>query len=159
MILTRLGAQYNSGTVVGFNSSTGSVIIIANTAILVQSFDYIQFQLVKQSTLKDYPSGYVWPSLNDFWTLGVDLQEPKLFENKYVLVIIKKCKILDNMERCFLLTNYASSSKGKFSHSICQILAGSKVTAHIGSYRFGWNYGHLLPVLYINGENCDTYEI
>ena len=157
MIPTRLGAQYNSGTVVGFSSSTGSLIVMANTATSVQSFDYIQFQSVKQATLKNYPSGYVWPSLIDFQSLGVDLKEMSPV-NTYVLAIIKKCKIFDSMEQCFLLTDYVSSARGKFFHSICQIFS-VEVSAYIGTYGFGWNYGHLLPVFHINGENCDTNEI
>lgn len=158
MIPTRLGSQYNSGTVVGFSSSTGSLIVMANTATSVQSFDYIQFQSVKQATLKNYPSGYVWPSLIDFQSLGVDLKEMSPV-NTYVLAIIKKCKILDSMDRCFLLTDYVSSSRGKFFHSICQIFSVDVSGAHVGTYGFGWNYGHLLPVFHINGENCDTNEI
>lgn len=158
MIPTRLGAHYNSGTVVGFNSYTGSLIVMANTATSVRSFDYIQIQSVKQSTLKNYPSGYVWPSLIDFQSLGVELTDPISPVNTYVLAIVKKCKILDSMGQCFLLTDYVSSSTGKFFHSICQICS-VKVSASIGTYAFGWNYGHLLPVFHINGENCDTNEI
>ena len=66
MTPTRFNQQYNGGTVVGFNSSTGSVIIFSNKFVNNPSVTLLRTELAQLDTLRNYPEGYKWPSLQTF---------------------------------------------------------------------------------------------
>ena len=66
LIPTRFNQQYKGGTVVGFDSSTGSVIIFSNNCVNDLSATLLSFEQAQLDTLRDYPKGYKWPSVQTF---------------------------------------------------------------------------------------------
>ena len=66
MTPTRFNQQYKGGTVVGFDSSTGSVIIFSNSYVNTPSATLLSFEQAQKATLRDYPKGYKWPSVQTF---------------------------------------------------------------------------------------------
>lgn len=162
MIPTRLNQHYNSGTVVGFNSSTGSVLVMANSTVSVPRYPGYHFTAIQQSTLANYPSGYKWPSLLDFCSLRCNrtLNSHSVLNDNYFREKLNRLSSQDNVLDRYLVTSDVKESAlccGRYYYNLVEVFERNCYSriAHVAcSHNNGW----LIPVLYINGENCDTNE-
>ena len=160
MIPTRLGAKYKEGTVVGFNSRTGSILVFANSVVVVDHFYHCQFTSVQEESLKSFPEGYKWPTEHDFYSLGVsnELKPSPLFN--YTRKLIRP---LINFRtktwfRYFYLVSCSTrlNSENTMLYFQCGVAWEPTETVGCDFFRSSYNNGNLIPVYYINGANCDS---
>lgn len=165
MIPTRLGQQFNTGTVLGFNSRSGSIMIFSNTLTRVDWHEYKDQEQVYANALALYPVGYMCPSKEDFLALtNVDDFVTDVFlDVKYLHHItahLTNCKLLGQHQKypSFLLTRPdASINKYDCFIHFYVFEDNRKLFAEFYEYKSSKDYGTLIPVLKINGENCDSY--
>ena len=156
MIPTRLGVKYKEGTVVGFNSRTGSILVLANSAVFVNPCVPSDFLQVSAESLKSFPEGYKWPTAHDFYSLGFNddwtLETPKC---KYVFNVVGQLAILPNDCAQFFLTS--STDTGAFNECLQYryqfVKTSNTLYARLRLYRTAYSDGYLIPVYYINGNN------
>lgn len=154
MIPTRIGSQYNDGTVVGFNSATGSVVVFANTKTRVSEFFLKDFDNVQANTLQDYPNGYRWPAGGDF-NCVVDIGEISTAEMRKVsqMFAFYMCRWFSNYDFVFLLTSeYNREGRSGFVDIMfSRIINDNTWTCKKSVLNANSNYGWLIPVFEING--------
>ena len=159
MIPTRLGAKYNGGTVVGFNSRTGSILVLANSAVFVNRCFPGDFLQVSADSLKSFPEGYQWPTVHDFYSLGFNddwtLETPKC---KYVFNVVGQLAILPNASSQVFLTSStdAESFNECLQYRYQVVKTSNTLYARLSLYGAAYSDGYLIPVYYINGDNCDS---
>ena len=149
MIPTRLGVKYKEGTVVGFNSRTGSILVFADSSVFVPTYDQSDFLQVSADSLKSFPEGYKWPTAHDFYSLGFneDWNSPP-FVNRHNV---------DKNDGLRLVTRSIKSNSSFISLQFyCHMVNFHKKFGRVGVYNRNVNCGVLNPVYYINGANCDS---
>ena len=160
MIPTRLGAKYKEGTVVGFNSRTGSILVFANSFVVVDYFRHRQFTSVQEESLKSFPEGYKWPTEHDFYSLGVtnELTPSPLFN--YARKLIRH--LIEFRTRIWFRNFYLVScstrlgSENTVLYFQCKVVWEPTETVGCDFFMAVYNNGNLIPVYYINGANCDS---
>ena len=162
MIPTRLGAKYNRGTVVGFNSRTGSILVFANSFVVVDHFYHCQFTSVQEESLKSFPEGYKWPTVHDFYSLGVtnELTPSPLFDytRKLIRSLIEFRS--DTQFQHFYLVSCSTrlGSENTMLYFQCGVAWEPTETVGCDFFSSLHNNGNLIPVFYINGADCDSNE-
>ena len=156
MIPTRLGAKYKEGTVVGFNSRTGSILVFADSSVFVPTYDQSDFLQVSAESLKSFPEGYKWPTAHDFYSLGFnDDWTSETSECKYVFNVVGQLAILPNDSAQFFLTS--STDTGAFNECLQYryqfVKTSNTLYARLSLYGAAYSDGYLIPVYYINGNN------
>ena len=164
MIPTRLNQQFNRGTVVGFDLRTGSVLVMANSAVSVPSYPDHLFESIQRLTLENYPRGYKWPTQLDFRSLispsdseWVPVMSGHFRQHLFRLNFVTTPRSSYYINYLVTSSTKVNSETGIIRYWIVGIKSSDDLYAQMDNYFI--NSGMLIPVLYINGENCDTYEI
>lgn len=146
MIPTRLYQTFQSGRVLGFNSLTGSVMCFHDNGFDYPTFDPNSIDFVIEKTMRAYP-GYTWPSIDDLEVAVELLQFTHESEAAYVYLSSRS------------IANQDLHDTGEPSPFMIQLrfAFGTPYTRKRALFSKQTCNGLVLPVLYINGENCDTY--
>lgn len=146
MIPTRLYQTFQSGRVLGFNTLTGSVMCFHDNGFDYSEFDLDSIDSVIEKTMRAYP-GYTWPTISDLEVAVELLQFTHESEAAYVYLSSRSIANQDfdtiwEPSPCMIQLRFAfgtpyARERALFNKQTCN--------------------GLVLPVLYINGENCDTY--
>lgn len=158
MIPTRLNQSYNNGTVMGFNSRTGSILVFANSTVYVPVYSHDSFDVVRSDSLKNFPKGYQWPTIHDFYSVGTRLSKGQLSFNLSFFTLIDRLNLpRSSSYEYFLTCNFEQYDHDNiYGYFMCMFYLVDRQTALIRSVSYRFNDGHLLPVYYITGSNCDT---
>ena len=160
MIPTRLGTKFKDGVVAGFNRNTGSVLVFANSLTHVPRFKHQDFETVKTTSLEEFPPGYTWPTQHDFESLSVTSPLSLSTTFVYILPAILNFNYRYPVDRyLYLLTCSHSIIRNEVRYCLCSIdlpHIEHNIYVNYGFYNHNCNGGHLIPVLYINGVNCNT---
>lgn len=155
MIPTRLNQQFNQGTVVGFSKTTGAVVVFANTIGYVDKFNSSSFERMQQESLAAYPTGYQWPTSDDFYhsmcrRIGRRLYEmdPLVKQN----LIHRLCICSD---KDYYLVTRECINNTKFVQ-VYMKFRGCTSLVSSGLYS-KLTMGNLIPVMRINGHNCESF--
>ena len=155
MILTRLNQQFNQGTVVGFSKTTGAVVVFANTIGYVEKFNSSSFERMQQESLAAYPTGYRWPTRDDFYhsmcrSIGHGLYEMDPLVEQHLIHHLCKCRDKDyNLvtRECIAAAKFLQMSiKFRGYTSFVSRRLYSNLTMR-----------DLIPVMQINGHNCESF--
>ena len=142
MIPTRLHQPFKNGVVLGFNRESGSVIVVTNH-YTIASFDLSNIeQTIEQSSNLEH--GYGWPTISDCEAIAIEFLTRVFKEQSslhYYLVSRTIVSVYGDVLKMIQLAIHKSYSNTSFE--IMQVLVPST----------GSN-GIVLPVLYINGNNC-----
>ena len=157
MIPTRLGTKFKDGVVAGFNRKTGSVLVFANSLTHVSRFKQQDFELVKTTSLEKFPTGYTWPTHHDFESLSVTI--PLSLSTTFVYILPAILNYHYPVDRyLYLLTCSHATIRNDVRYCLCSIdllHIEHDIYVNYGFYNYKCNSGHLIPVFYINGVNCN----
>ena len=163
VIPTRLGVSYKTGTVVGFNPNTGSVLVFANRFVDIHNFEHHEFPTVRDESLKHYPDGFQWPSKSDFQHLGIPFHPPLIRVGLYIEKVLNRARLtsLQPQWPCYLVSRTSVRvSSNEHNYVLCRIVYfvenNFRIFARLGTYTCDMNNGLLLPVYYITGNNCNN---
>ena len=146
MIPTRLHQPFKNGVVLGFNRESGSVIVASKCYYCIDDFDLTTISDKIKQTEQCAP-GYTWPSILDLETVAVEIANMISFFRPDQLVNI-----------CLVTKTVVVDSEGDLKMSQLFLNNRDNQTS-IARENYGSNfcYGDLIPMMHINGENCDTY--
>ena len=146
MIPTRLHQPFNNGVVLGFNRESGSVIVASKCYYHIDEFDLTTISYKIKQT-EQSSTGYTWPSILDLETVAVEIANMISFLRSAHLVNI-----------CLVTKTVVVDSEGDLKMSQLFLNNRDNQTS-IARDNYGSNscYGDLIPMMHINGENCDTY--
>lgn len=135
MIPTRLQQRFNNGIVVGFNSTTGSVIVVNDYYASITGLTVKNMNQQIQDSLAQFEPGYTWPSIQDL----------KAFDPSFIHLWhdCTLCTSDVNGDQVVLGVPIGYSQKRHFLSKII-LTKGDDCT--------------VTPVMRINGSNCDLYN-
>lgn len=148
---TRVGQQCNGGTVVGFNTQSGSVIVCANYSLLLSGTTHPATTLSYRETLESFPAGYEWPLITDF----VNWQTTRCSID-YGCLIAHLKKVFNGRSWARLAVQLPDKSLNFDSFRILLVSLDHKTSASILDYT-AIIHGRLVPVFKLTGDNCDSY--
>lgn len=146
MIPTRLYQTFQSGRVLGFNPLTGSVMCFHDNGFDYPMFDPNSIDSVIEKTMRAYP-GYTWPTIDDL-EVAVDLLQ-FTYESESAYMYLSSRSIANQ-------DLYDTGEPSLFMIQL-RFAFGTPYTRERVWFDKQTCNGVVLPVLYINGENCDTY--
>ena len=153
MIPTRYCQKFRNGTTAGFNFKTGSVIVMSDYTANVDQHATCDFHLIINDLLSEFDPAYVCPSTNCIKSLN------RLTVNRLFVMTGKwlRTNILSRTYICTSSTAIADSIQMEIQHEI--VYPYYNGVLYMYSYRINeqFNNSVLVPVILINGENCDTY--
>lgn len=156
MIPTRLNQQFNQGTVVGFSKTTGAVVVFANTIGYVDKFNSLSFERMQQESLAAYPTGYRWPTRDDFYHSMCRRLDRRLYEMDHLV----KQNLIHHLCICrdkdYYLVTREWFNDTKFLSQVFITFRGRTTFVSSGVYST-LTMGNLIPVMRINGHNCESF--
>ena len=142
MIPTRLHQPFKNGVVLGFNRESGSVIVVTNH-YTIASFDLRNIeQTIEQSSNLEH--GYGWPTISDCEAIAIEFLTRVFKEQPSLHYYLVSRTIVSNQDDVLKMIQLAI-------HKSCSNT--SVVIERVSATSTG-SYGVVLPVLYINGNNC-----
>ena len=156
MIPTRFNQQYKGGTVVGFNSSAGSVIIFSNNCVNTPSATLLSFDQAQKDTLRDYPKGYKWPSVQTF---NCVLESGRVVTSTAIDSVTREFSTyLIKMFRDFGCISLLTSNYTNYGIVEVKFVKGydTGVWCTLASITPSANFEVVIPVFEYNGNTQDT---
>lgn len=155
MIPTRLNQQFNQGTVVGFSKTTGAVVVFANTIGYVDKFNSLSFERMQQESLAAYPTGYQWPTSDDFYHSMCRIVSCGLYEMDPLV----KQNLIHHLCICRDKDYYLVTRECIDDTKFLQVYITFRGrTAFVSSGLYSTlTMGNLIPVMRINGHNCESF--
>lgn len=146
MIPTRLYQTFQSGRVLGFNTLTGSVMCFHDNGFDYPMFDPNSIDSVIEKTMRAYPR-YTWPTISDL-EVAVDLLQFTYEDESAYMYLSSRSITNQDFDTIWEPTPFMIQLRFAF---------GTPYTRERVLFDKQTCNGVVLPVLYINGENCDTY--
>ena len=146
MIPTRLHQKFKNGVVLGFNRGSGSVLVASKCYYCIDDFDLNTIAAKIKQTEQRAP-GYTWPSISDVETVAAKFANMISFLRSAHLVnicLVTKTVVVDSEGEPRMRQLFLYNRDGRTS-----------ITRE--NYGSNFCYGDLIPMMHINGENCDTY--
>ncbi len=157
MIPTRMHQSFKCGVVLGFNKLTGAVVCAHPCTVDVDGFDNEEIDSKIKETMQSYPSGYTWPLISDLDAIVDELTiKYKGRELTYFVsrsLVESYSYITGEFEQQMIQMRFSSNSNNCYYY-LRQFPDCFYSHRNFDSHE---NEGCLIPVLLINGENCDTY--
>ena len=149
---TRFNQQYNGGTVVGFNSSTGSVIIFSNKCVNNPSVTLLSTELAQLDTLRNYPEGYKRLTVQTF---NCVLESGRVATHTAINSVTREFSTyLIKMFRDFGCILLSTSNYTNYGIVNVKFLKGNdtSVWCTLSSLELSVNFEVLIPVFEYNGN-------
>ena len=156
MIPTRLNQQFNRGTVVGFDSNTGSIVVIANTALAVKQYDCDNASTVFAAALTEFPGGYVVPTSRDFNVIVKSAARRTLTLTDIAHRVFERQSCIRRRMFMHLITSDPHVVQQKcveFRQMFVNRIDNNTTTLTYVLVSERSSYGYLIPFLKINGSN------
>ena len=147
---TRIGQQFNEGSVVGFNTRSGCVIVCANHSLLLRSEIHPVTTLSHSESLESFPTGYSWPLITDF-----DRWETISCSIDYFCLLEHLTKVFSGRSWARLAVQLPNGTFSFDSYRIILVSLEHK-TSVVVDYT-DVIHGRLVPVFKLNGANCNSY--
>ena len=143
MIPTRLRSKFDSGSVVGFDPKFGQIIVMHDLLFRIGAVPSQLVSSYAEKKCREISNTIVWlpPLVSDLVTAKDEIVRkfPQLLAGWNRLILTRHTDVALLVEYVFLNTQQRIS-----------------VNVDVALYFSG---DYLLPVSYINGENCDTYTM
>lgn len=155
MIPTRLHQKFKDGLVAGFNPFTRSVLCVHLVEHVVDGFDNEDIDAKINETMQHYLIRYTWPVITDLYAivdhLKIEFKERDLMYFVTRSMVDKDLYGTGEFEKFMIQMRFSSNPNEYYLQSVPDCFYSHR---EFESYV---NEGFLIPVLHINGENCDTY--
>ena len=145
MIPTRLNQNFTCGYLAGFNNMTGNLIVVHNSPSYTSSLQLDRFkQDLLQYMENNYP-GWKCPTINDLESLNRCTFAP---------FVLKGLKPNYKNSRSVYITTISEICRSVITQQ--RIYQTVTDTIRIERCRTWDTSGFIVPVIYINGTNCDN---